>query len=331
MTCIQPMLEVKDLKIALPVERGILHAVRGISFHINAGESVCLVGESGCGKSLTALALMGLLSRTARCSADALQFDGKDLFAMQRSTNAAFRGRDIAMIFQDPMTSLNPTLTIERQLCEGAVYRGMPREAARKRAISLLDRVGISRADARLSLYPHQFSGGQRQRVMIAMALMEQPKLLIADEPTTALDVTIQVQILNLIQELRQEMGLALLLITHDLGVVAGIADRVCVMYAGRIVEQGQASDVFSRPLHPYTRGLMGAIPIPGSTVPGSELTAIPGRVPELIGTVQGCAFAPRCSEALPACSNQTPPLRWRGAERSFECLLESGTDGGAL
>ena len=323
MTASEPLLEVENLQISLAVERGRLNAVRGISFHVAAKESVCIVGESGCGKSLTALALMGLLTRSATCTADRLRYDGQDLLALQKSQQAAFRGRDIAMIFQDPMTSLNPTLTIERQLCEAAIRRGLAREEARRRAVSLLDRTGIARAETRISQYPHQFSGGQRQRVMIAMALMERPKLLIADEPTTALDVTIQAQILNLIQELRREMGLALLLITHDLGVVAGIADRVCVMYAGRIVEQGAVTDVFARPLHPYTRGLLGAIPVPGVTQPGAELSAIPGRVPELIGEVSGCAFQPRCPVAMASCTLSPPPMRKARSGSRSECILD--------
>jgi peptide/nickel transport system ATP-binding protein len=303
-----PLLDVSDLKVELPLERGTLHAVRGISFQVAESESVCM------------------LVRSAHCMANRLSFDGQDLLAMHRSRSFGFRGREIAMIFQDPMTSMNPTLTIERQLCEGVMRTGVSRGDARKRAVGLLDRVGIARADARISQYPHQFSGGQRQRIMIAMALMGQPRLLIADEPTTALDVTIQAQILKLLQDLRAEMKLALLLITHDLGVVAGIADRVCVMYAGRIVEQGSSAQVFEHPLHPYTKGLMGAIPIPGVTRPGSELAAIPGRVPELIGPVTGCSFAPRCNMALPQCTATSPVSRLLDDGRSWECLLDSSS-----
>ncbi len=304
------LLSVEDLQVDLAVPAGTLHAVRGISFDVARGETLCLVGESGCGKSMTALALMGLLPRNARRRARRLVFDGVDLAAATPAETNALRGRRLSMIFQEPMTALNPAYTIGNQLAE--VYRrhkgGTPAEA-RARAAFLLGKVGIAAAGDRLGQYPHQLSGGLRQRVMIAMALMCEPALIVADEPTTALDVTIQAQILKLLKDLQREFGMALVLITHDLGVVARVADRVAVMYAGAIVERGTAGQIFAAPRHPYTAGLIDCIPVPGRTKPGEKLGAIPGTVPALVGEVAGCAFRTRCAFAEAACAS-TPPVR---------------------
>lgn len=303
------MLNIRNLHVSIPTDRGVLNAVRGVDLSIARGKTLCLVGESGCGKSLTATALMGLLPRYARVTADRFEMAGQDLTNKTDAKLAKLRGREVAMIFQDPTSALNPTLTIGRQLTEGVMRsERLSRKAAEARAIEMLDRVGIANPAARLSQYPHGFSGGQRQRIMIASALMGQPKLLIADEPTTALDVTIQAQILALLGELQDDLGLSLLLITHDLGVVAAIADDVAVMYAGRIAERAPAAALFAAPRHPYTRGLLAAIPVPGVTARGSALPAIPGRVPGLIGEMQGCAFRDRCSLADPACSQDSLP-----------------------
>jgi peptide/nickel transport system ATP-binding protein len=307
---VSALLEIEGLEIRLPVAGGELHAVRGIDLSVDAGEALCVVGESGCGKSLTALAVMGLLPRRAVRRATRIAFDGQRLDELGERAMADLRGARIAMIFQDPMTSLNPTLTIGTQLTEGVRrHEGVSESAARTRAIAMLERVGIADPAARLGQHPHQFSGGQRQRVMIAAALMGRPKLLIADEPTTALDVTIQAQILDLLDDLRRELGLAVLLITHDLGVVARIADRVAVMYAGEVVEQAPAAALFAAPRHPYTRALLAALPVPGRTKPGERLAAIGGRVPELIGGIAGCAFRDRCPSAVAQCAATPVPV----------------------
>jgi len=315
------LLDVKNLRVDLPTERGMLHAVRGIDFQVRRGEMLCLVGESGCGKSMTSLALMGLLPRKAQRSADRLRFDGVDLLGLPERGMAALRGARIAMIFQEPMTSLNPSYTLGDQLCEALrAHRKVSAAQARERAVYLLERAGVPQASQRLRQYPHQLSGGLRQRVMIAMALMCGPDLIIADEPTTALDVTIQAQILRLIRELQQEFGTAVVFITHDLGVVARIADRVAVMYAGEVVETAPVGELFARPSHPYTRGLLSCIPVRGKTAPGSRLRTIPGVVPSLVGPVSGCAFANRCSEVREACA-QTPPQVLLDAQHAVRCV----------
>jgi len=315
------LLDVKNLRVDLPTERGVLHAVRGIDFQVRRGEMLCLVGESGCGKSMTSLALMGLLPRKAQRSADRLRFDGVDLLGLPERGMAALRGARIAMIFQEPMTSLNPSYTLGDQLCEALrAHRKVSAAQARERAVYLLERAGVPQASQRLRQYPHQLSGGLRQRVMIAMALMCGPDLIIADEPTTALDVTIQAQILRLIRELQQEFGTAVVFITHDLGVVARIADRVAVMYAGEVVETAPVGELFARPSHPYTRGLLSCIPVRGKTAPGSRLRTIPGVVPSLVGPVSGCAFANRCSEVREACA-QTPPQVLLDAQHAVRCV----------
>ncbi len=300
-----PLLEVRGLSVDIRTPAGDLHAVRDIAFDVGRGEAVCLVGESGCGKSITSLAVMGLLPRTARMGVTRLAFRGIDLAGLGRRARNRLRGRRMAMIFQEPMTALNPAWTIGEQMIE--VHRRHMRQgsaAATARAVDLLARVGIASPAERLGQYPHQLSGGLRQRVMIAMALMCEPELLIADEPTTALDVTIQAQILRLLADLRRELGVALLLITHDLGVVARIADRVNVMYAGAIVESATAAQLFADPRHPYTRGLLACLPRAGATQAGERLGTIPGVVPSLIGGIAGCAFRSRCPVALSACAS---------------------------
>ncbi|WP_420562932.1 ABC transporter ATP-binding protein [Thalassobaculum sp.] len=296
-------LSVENLRVSIPLAAGTLHAVRGISFEVARGETLCLVGESGCGKSLTSLALMNLLPSRAKREADRIAFDGSDLLKLGERGMAKVRGNTMAMIFQEPMTSLNPAYTIGNQLEEGIrLHKGVSAKEARDRAIYLLEKVGITAAASRLGQYPHQLSGGLRQRVMIAMALMCSPDLLICDEPTTALDVTIQAQILHLIKDLQREFDMAVILITHDLGVVARVADRVAVMYAGEIIESGAVGEIFSRPTHPYTQGLLNCIPVPGKTRQGERLGTIPGIVPSMIGEMSGCAFANRCDYAQDIC-----------------------------
>ena len=297
------ILTVEGLEVSLPVPSGTLNAVQGVSFHVDRGETVCIVGESGCGKSLTALAIMDLLPKRARRTARELALLGEPIVGVPESAMSDLRGNRMAMIFQEPMTSLNPAYTIGNQLEEALLrHRKVPRSEARDRAIHLLERVGITAAGQRLRQYPHQLSGGLRQRVMIAMALMTGPDLIIADEPTTALDVTIQAQILHLLAELQREFHMGLVLITHDLGVVARIATRVVVMYAGQIVEAGTAVEVFGTPRHHYTRGLLDCIPIPGKTKRGERLGTIPGMVPSLVGRMQGCHFADRCGFTIDEC-----------------------------
>lgn len=316
------LLDVVDLRVDLPTPGGMLRAVRGIDLTVSKGETLCIVGESGCGKSLTSLTLMGLLPRSAHRRAARMQFDGMDLLSLSERALADIRGDRMAMIFQEPMTSLNPAYTIGNQLAETLRrHRRLPRSAIRDRVVHLLERVGITAAAQRLGQYPHQLSGGLRQRVMIAMALMCEPDLLIADEPTTALDVTIQAQILHLLAELRRENGLGLVLITHDLGVVARVADRVAVMYGGEFVETGTVDEVFRQPLHPYTRGLLACIPVPGRTARGQPLGTIPGVVPSLIEDIPGCIFRGRCSQATDLC--RTPvPVTTLAPGRTARCHL---------
>jgi peptide/nickel transport system ATP-binding protein len=304
----EPILAVEGLTIDIPMAQGTLHAVRGIDFTLNRGETLCIVGESGSGKSLTSLAVMGLLPKRFQCSARKLAFCGTELQGLPPQAMRQLRGNRMAMIFQEPMTSLNPAYTIGDQLTEALLlHRNVKKAEARARAVELLGKVGITAAESRLSQYPHQLSGGLRQRVMIAMALMCEPELIIADEPTTALDVTIQAQILRLLVDLQREMNMAMILVTHDLGVVARVADKVAVMYAGEVVEQGTAKEIFGNPSHPYTQGLLRCIPVPGRTKPGEHLGSIPGIVPSLIGKVEGCAFRTRCELAEAACAEAIP------------------------
>jgi peptide/nickel transport system ATP-binding protein len=328
-----PLLEVVNLQVDIPVPTGDLHAVRGIDFTVEKGETLGLVGESGCGKSMTALGLMNLLPKSATRKASRLAFSGMDLRGLKEREMADIRGDRMAMIFQEPMTSLNPSYTIGNQLLEVMLrHRRVTRSEARKRAVLLLDKVGISAAGSRLGQYPHQLSGGLRQRVMIAMALMCEPELIIADEPTTALDVTIQAQILHLLRDLQKEFRMAMILITHDLGIVARVTDRVAVMYAGQIVETGTVKDVFSRPVHPYTRGLLECIPIPGKTRRGEFLGSIPGMVPTPVGKLTGCTFRNRCSLAGENCVTENPGMRAIEGSHAWRCLLgakESGAHGG--
>ena len=297
------VLTVEDLQVAIPVAAGTLRPVQGVSFHVDRGETVCIVGESGCGKSLTALAIMDLLPKRATRSAATLELQGERLAGLSENAMSDIRGNRMAMIFQEPMTSLNPAYTIGNQLMEAMRrHKRVSRGEARGRAIHLLERVGIGAASGRLTQYPHQLSGGLRQRVMIAMALMCGPALIIADEPTTALDVTIQAQILHLLAELQREFHMGLVLITHDLGIVARIATRVVVMYAGEVVETGAVADIFASPGHPYTQALLACIPVPGRTRHGEALGSIPGMVPSLIGEMSGCHFAGRCRHVVEAC-----------------------------
>ena len=298
------LLEVRGLQVDIPVAAGTLHPVRGVSFSVERGETLCIVGESGCGKSLTALAVMGLLPRRAGRTADRMALEGIDLMSASDAAIADLRGNRMGMIFQEPMTSLNPAYSVGNQMEEMLLrHRKVTRREARERAVFLLEKVGITAAAGRLGQYPHQLSGGLRQRVMIAMVLMCGPDLILADEPTTALDVTIQAQILLLLAQLRKELGMGLILITHDLGIVARIADRVAVMYAGQIVEEGSVAAVFSNPLHPYTRGLMDCIPVPGKVARGSRLGSIPGMVPSLVGALSGCSFRDRCAYTHTGCA----------------------------
>jgi peptide/nickel transport system ATP-binding protein len=304
------ILTVEGLRVALPVPAGTLNAVQDVSFHVDRGETLCIVGESGSGKTLTALAVMDLLPARARRTATRLELEGRDMAGAGERAMSDVRGNRMAMIFQEPMTSLNPAYTIGNQLEEALLrHRRVSRAKARERAVYLLDRVGITAASSRLKQYPHQLSGGLRQRVMIAMVLMCSPSLILADEPTTALDVTIQAQILHLLAELQRELAMGLVLITHDLGVVARVATRVVVMYAGQVAEAGPAAAIFTAPAHPYTRGLLACIPVPGRTRRGEHLGTIPGLVPSLVGEMRGCHFAGRCPHVTDACWQTDIPL----------------------
>jgi peptide/nickel transport system ATP-binding protein len=318
----QIVLEVQGLDVDIRTPQGVVHPVRDVSFQVARGETLCLVGESGCGKSITSLAIMGLLPGRATRRTRTLQVLGEDLSRAGKKRINDLRGDRMAMIFQEPMTALNPAYTIGEQLAEHyRHHRGASSGQARERAVALLEKVGIASAGKRLRQYPHQLSGGLRQRVMIAMALMCGPELLIADEPSTALDVTIQAQILRLLADLQAELGIAMVLITHDLGVVARIADRVAVMYAGEVVEEGPVQEIFATPRHPYTRGLMSCIPVPGRTPPGGKLGTIPGVVPSLIGPLEGCSFRDRCALAQPAC-RLTIPIHSSEGGHQWRCVI---------
>ena len=320
------VLDVKNLSIDIPLAEGMLHAVDGIDIHVDKGETLCIVGESGCGKSLTSLAVMDLLPKKAIRRLERLDLAGASVLDYSEQQMSDIRGSKMGMIFQEPMTSLNPAFTIGNQMVETLQrHRNMNRVAARDLAKRMLEKVGITAADQRLNQYPHQLSGGLRQRVMIAMTLLCEPELIIADEPTTALDVTIQAQILLLLQELQSEFDMGLILITHDLGVVARIATRVAVMYAGQIVEQGTVKQIFDNPMHPYTRGLMRCIPVPGKTKPGEPLGSIPGMVPSLVGKFTGCRFAERCDHVTDACRQSDIELRAESGEtQSYRCIIDA-------
>jgi oligopeptide transport system ATP-binding protein len=305
-----PLLSVQDLVVQFRTHDGTVHAVNGVSFDLDEGETLGLVGESGCGKSVTNLAVMRLLPQPAgHIEGGKVLFQGEDLIRLHESEMRDIRGKDIAMIFQDPMTSLNPVLTIEEQMVETIrAHKRVNKKEARARALELLQTVGIPQPETRLRDFPHQFSGGMRQRVMIAMALALQPKLLIADEPTTALDVTIQAQVLDLLQRLAAEFGTAVILITHDLGVVAGMTKRINVMYAGYVVESATTGDLFARPRHPYTVGLLHSMPRLDAQ-PGEPLIPIEGTPPDLRQAPKGCPFAPRCAWRVEACWTTMPAL----------------------
>jgi dipeptide transport system ATP-binding protein len=303
------LLEIENLSVKFPSKNAVMHAVDGVSLSLNAGDVLGIVGESGSGKSVTMMALMGLVPFPGRVSADTLRFDGHDLLSLTSSERSKLTGKDVAMIFQDPTTSLNPCFTVGFQLAETLrLHLKLDKQAAHKRSIELLEQVGIPAPESRLKDYPHQMSGGMNQRVMIAMAIACNPKLLIADEPTTALDVTIQAQILDLLHGLQKERGMALVLITHNMGVVSEMAQRVAVMYAGQIMEQRSAEDLFARPQHPYTQALMAALPERSDGL--TRLATIPGMVPGMYDRPHGCLFAPRCAFAQDSCRAQRPPLQ---------------------
>jgi peptide/nickel transport system ATP-binding protein len=302
------LLDVKDLRTYFQTDDGIVKAVDGVSFSVEKGQTLGIVGESGSGKSVTCLTIMGLNAKRGTITSGQALWKGQDLIGAKGSTLRAIRGDEISMIFQDPMTSLNPVHTIGRQLIEAVqLHRDVTQRVARARAIELLKAVGIPKAETRIDDYPHQFSGGMRQRVMIAMALINDPDLLIADEPTTALDVTTQAQILSLMKRLQEDFGSAIVIITHDLGVVAEVADDVVVMYAANVVEQAEVHDLFNRPQHPYTWGLMGSLPRLETDV--ERLTQIPGQPPSLLRPPSGCRFHPRCPYVMEVCKTTVPEL----------------------
>ncbi|MFH5775473.1 ABC transporter ATP-binding protein [Paracoccus sp. NGMCC 1.201697] len=303
-----PVLEIRNLKVDFATRRGLAHVLDDVSFSVDQGELLAIVGESGCGKSMTALSILGLIpSPPGRIVGGSISFMGRDLTCLSPAEIRKIRGGDIAMIFQEPMTSLNPVFTCGEQIAEAVrLHQKISPKAAQARAVEMLRAVGIPEPELRAKAYPHQLSGGMRQRVMIAMALSCEPRLLIADEPTTALDVTVQAQIFGLLDELRQQTGTAIVLITHDMGAVAEMADKVAVMYAGRVIERGPADAVLDRPGHPYTRGLLASIPRLDAD-PDADLPEIPGIVPALTDLGRGCAFQPRCPVATPACRDGQP------------------------
>jgi peptide/nickel transport system ATP-binding protein len=317
------VLEVSGLTTVFHTRKGIVRAVQDVSFSVEAGETLAIVGESGCGKTMTALSLMRLIPMPpGQITAGTVKVAGTDLLALDETSMRKMRGSQIAMIFQEPMTALNPLLTVGRQIAEMvSLHEGVSRRAANARAVEMLQHVRIPAPERRALEYPHQMSGGMRQRAMIAMALACRPKVLIADEPTTALDVTIQAQVLDLIDDLRRELGTAVVLITHDLGVVAEVADRMIVMYAGRKVEEGTTKSLFADPCHPYLQGLLASIPRFGSAE-GTRLREIPGIVPPLSDLPEGCAFAPRCRSAIDTCLTNIPPLEPKRPDHSAACWV---------
>ena len=320
-----PILEVENLQTHFGTPDGVVRAVEGLSFHIHAGETVAIVGESGCGKSVTSMSILRLVNTPPGKISGRITFEGRNLLDLSDAEMRKLRGNDISMIFQEPMTSLNPVLTVGRQIGETLqLHQGMNAKQALQRATEMLDLVGISAAARRVKEFPHQLSGGMRQRVMIAMALACNPKLLIADEPTTALDVTIQAQILDLMRDLKTRLGSAIMLITHDLGVVAEMAERVVVMYAGRKVEEAPVGEIFARPLHPYTRGLLGAVPKLGSSLQANDartkLAEIPGLVPSLRKRIVGCPFAGRCAMVTELCREAAPAVEEKAPGHYAAC-----------
>jgi peptide/nickel transport system ATP-binding protein len=318
------LLEVENLQTHFATPDGVVRAVDGLSFQVDAGETVGIVGESGCGKSVTSMSILRLVQTPPGKIAGAIRFEGRDLLQASDQEMRDLRGNAISMIFQEPMTSLNPVLTVGRQIGETVrLHQGMSARDAEAKAVEMLSLVGIPAPARRVREYPHQLSGGMRQRVMIAMALACNPRLLIADEPTTALDVTIQAQILDLMRDLKTRLGSAIMLITHDLGVVAEMAQRVVVMYAGRKVEEAPVNEIFARPMHPYTRGLLGAMPKLGSSLDQNErgrLAEITGLVPSLRKPIIGCAFAGRCSMATDVCRTVAPAIEQKAPEHSVAC-----------
>ena len=315
------LLEVKDLRTEFHTQDGVVHAVNGVTFHVDEGETLGLVGESGCGKSVSVLSVMRLIPQPpGKIPAGQVMFQGRDLLKVDDEEIRSVRGNKIAMVFQDPMTSLNPVLTINTQISESLeLHLGMTKEQARKRSVELLKMVGVAEAEGRIDDYPHQFSGGMRQRVMIAMALSCSPQLLIADEPTTALDVTIQAQIIDIVKRLKRELGMAIIWITHDLGIIAGIADRINVMYAGFVIESASNKEMFANPLHPYTLGLLGSIPRLDALLK-SKLTPIEGLPPDLIEMPKGCPFYDRCHYRTEKCANENPMLELGAVRHWVAC-----------
>jgi peptide/nickel transport system ATP-binding protein len=322
------LLSIQGLKVHFNTDDGWLHAVDGVDISIDRGETVCVVGESGCGKSVTAMTVLKLLPMPpGRIVAGRVMWEGRDLVPLSNDEMRKIRAREIAIVFQEPMTALNPVYTVGEQVAEVLrLHENLSKRAALVRAVEMLELVRIPTPQRRVNDYPHQFSGGMRQRVMIAMALACNPKLLIADEPTTALDVTIQAQILDLINELKERLGMAVMLITHAMGVVAETAQRVVVMYAGKVIEEAPVHDLFAHPRHPYTQGLIRSIPrIDLAATHKQTLEAIPGVVPKLINPPEGCRFAPRCKYATPACTADTPPLREVTPGHKVACILPVG------
>jgi peptide/nickel transport system ATP-binding protein len=319
MTMPNDLLIIDDLHTHFDTPQGVIKAVDGVDLRVGAGEILGLVGESGSGKSITGFSILGLLDAPGRIAGGSIRFKGEELVGGSPERLRAIRGREIAMIFQDPMMTLNPVLRIDTQMIEAIrAHESIPVQAARDRCVEALQRVGIPSPEERLNAYPHQFSGGMRQRVAIAIALLHRPALVIADEPTTALDVTIQAQIIHEVQLLCAEAGTAMIWITHDLAIVDSLADRIAVMYAGRIVESGPAADVIASPMHPYTRGLLDSVPSRNRR--GSRLTQIPGMTPSPLKLPEGCAFQPRCGRATAACTTQPPPVGF-GNDRSVRCI----------
>ena len=318
----EKLLDVKDLQTSFKIAAGEVHAVRGVSFYLEKGEALGIVGESGCGKSVTMMSIMRLLDGNGRIVGGQIDFDGKDISNVKEVEMEAIRGNDIGMIFQDPMTSLNPVFTIGDQIMEPLLkHRKISRAEAKKEAINMLGLVGIPSPEKRMKQYPHEFSGGMRQRAMIAMSLICEPKLIIADEPTTALDVTIQAQILDLMKDLKEKLHTAIILITHDLGVVADVCSRINVMYGGIIVETGTTEDIFYRGKHPYTWGLLRSVPNPKEDV-REKLVPIEGQPPDLLNPPVGCPFAARCDYAMKICLQKQPPLFEIGEKHQVACWL---------
>ena len=319
------LLEITDLRTEIQLKDGVVHAVDGVTLHVDEGETLGVVGESGCGKTMTALTIMQLLPNGGHIAGGSIKLGGRELTGLKPEDMRKIRGDDIGMIFQDPLSSLNPTLTVGRQIAEAVLlHREVSHKEALDRAVEVLDLVGLPRARERVSEYPHQFSGGMRQRVMIAMALACDPKLLIADEPTTALDVTIQKQILELIDDLRRRLGMAVIMVTHDLGVIAGRADRVAVMYAGKVVETTETSSLYANPRHPYTEALFHALP-EKSAETRERLYSIPGAPPDLVNPPKGCRFAPRCRYATDKCRTEAPELSGETTAHAYACFFPVG------